>query len=222
MGLPHILDIFLHLDTHLDEFIQSYGTLTYGLLGLIVFCETGLVVTPFLPGDSLLFVAGASAARGGLDLWSIMLLLFVAAVVGDAVNYYVGSRIGSKVFESNSKIFKRHYIERTQLFFEKYGGKAIIFARFVPIVRTFAPFLAGVGKMSYAKFGLYNVIGGALWVLLFVGAGFLFGEIPLIKKNFTVVILLIIVASLIPAILEAVKARREGRQASLSQDGIAK
>lgn len=204
--LSFLVDFILHIDVHLDELIQNYGALTYLILFLIVFCETGLVVTPFLPGDSLLFAAGAFAGRGSLDLVSIAALIFIAAVLGDAVNYHVGAYLG---IDRDRTLIKRAYLERTQAFYEKYGGKAIIFARFVPIVRTFAPFLAGVGAMKYKQFFTYNVIGALLWVALFVGGGYMFGEIPAVKKNFTLVIMAIIVLSIIPPIIEVIKARRK-------------
>ena len=206
--ITFLIDFILHIDVHLDEIIQNYGILTYGILFLIVFCETGLVVTPFLPGDSLLFAAGAFAARGSLDVITLALLLFAAAVLGDAVNYHIGAYLG---IDRERALIKRAYLERTQGFYQKYGGKAIIFARFVPIVRTFAPFLAGVGAMNYRKFFSYNVIGAAIWITVFVGAGFIFGEIPAIKKNFTLVIFAIIGISLLPAIIEIARARFASR-----------
>lgn len=204
--MQEFIDLFLHLDKHLDTFVSQYGTLTYILLFCIIFCETGLVVTPFLPGDSLLFAAGAMSTRGDLNVHLIVLLLFIAAVVGDAVNYFIGSKIGDKAFSNpHSKVFKREYFEKTNAFYEKYGGKTIIIARFVPIVRTFAPFLAGTGKMTYKKFALYNITGAALWVGSITYAGFLFGEIPIIKNNFTIVVFAIIGISLMPIAIELVK-----------------
>jgi membrane-associated protein len=190
---------------------------TYVLLFVVVFCETGLVVTPFLPGDSLLFAAGAIASKGSLDVNLLAVLLFIAAVIGDAVNYAVGRYIGPKVFErKNSRVFKPEYLTRTHKFFEKYGAKAIIFARFVPIVRTFAPFLAGVGTMSYPKFATYNVIGAVVWVGLFTYLGFFFGSQPFVEKNFKLVILAIIVLSILPAVIEVIKARREASSEAAS------
>lgn len=206
------IDFFVHIDKHLEELVRSYGVTTYVLLFLIVFCETGLVITPFLPGDSLLFAAGAIASKGSLNVNLMALLLFIAAVIGDAVNYAVGRFIGPKVFErKNSRIFKQEYLSRTQRFFDKYGAKTIIFARFVPIVRTFAPFLAGVGTMSYPKFATYNVVGAAAWVGIFTYLGFFFGSTPIVEKNFKLVILAIIVLSILPAVIEVIKARREAR-----------
>lgn len=211
--LAQFIDLFLHLDKHLDALVLQYGVTTYFILGLIVFLETGLVVTPILPGDSLLFAAGALAARGSLDLVTLLIVLFVTAVAGDALNYQIGKFIGPRVFEMNSKVFKKEYLEKTHRFYEKYGGKTIIIARFVPIVRTFAPFLAGVGTMGYAKFATYNVTGAALWVVSVTGAGYIFGEIPIVKNNFTLVIFAIIILSILPAIIEAWRARRESANA---------
>lgn len=203
------IDFFIHLDKHLTELVQSYGTWTYLILFLIVFCETGLVVTPLLPGDSLLFAAGAIAAIGSLNPHYLVLLLMIAAILGDTVNYHVGKFLGPAAFKNpNSKIFKKEYLARTQSFYDRYGGKTIIIARFVPIVRTFAPFMAGVGEMTYRYFILYNVIGAVLWVTIGVYAGYFFGELPFVKNNFTVVIMVIIVLSLLPAIYEFWKSRK--------------
>jgi membrane-associated protein len=209
-----LIDLFLHLDVHLDRVIQDYGAWTYGILFVIVFCETGLVVTPILPGDSLLFAAGTMAARGSLDVVILSVLLIVAAVLGDACNYAIGNYMGPRVLCSDGRFLKRAYLERTQRFFEKYGGKTIILARFVPIVRTFAPFLAGVGKMTYPRFAAYNVIGAILWVILFVWGGYLFGTMEVVKKNFTLVILAIIAISLMPGVWEWLRARREQKDVS--------
>ena len=208
--LHWFVDVILHLDQHLAELVQNYGTTTYIILFLIVFCETGLVVTPFLPGDSLLFAIGAISSIGGLDLGLVMLLLCVAAIIGDTVNYHIGKYIGPRAFENkNSRIFKREYLERTERFFEKYGGKTIIIARFVPIIRTFAPFLAGVGTMSYRRFLVYNVVGGVFWVGSLTLAGYFFGELEIVKKNFSLVVFAIIFISILPAIIELIKAKRE-------------
>ncbi len=208
--IKDFIDLFLHLDVHLNTVIRDYGMWTYLILFLIIFCETGLVVTPVLPGDSLLFAAGAFAASGSLDVTWLFLLLTVAAVLGDAVNYAVGHFMGPKVFsQANSRIFKKEYIERTHQFYEKYGGKTIIIARFVPIVRTFAPFVAGVGSMTYAKFASYNVIGGVLWVAVCIGAGYAFGNIPIVKNNFTLVILGIIFVSILPGVIEYLRQRQQ-------------
>jgi membrane-associated protein len=208
-----IIDFIVHIDKHLDQLIVAYGSWTYLILFLIVFCETGLVITPFLPGDSLLFAVGAFASRGSFSLPSVSLVIFVAAVIGDAVNYKIGSYLGESVFqEKYRRIFKPEYLHKTQAFFDRYGGKAIIFARFVPIVRTFAPFMAGVGKMNYSRFAFYNVSGAALWVVLLVGAGFAFGEMPFVKKNFSLVILAVIIISILPAVFEVIAAKRRARR----------
>lgn len=206
-----LIDLFLHLDKHLDTIFRDFGIWTYILLALVVFCETGLVVTPFLPGDSLLFASGALAAGGALDVHTLALGLFIAAILGDTLNYHIGKYLGPKVFEKkDSRIFKQSYLTRTQEFYERYGGKTIIIARFVPIVRTFAPFLAGVGKMNYSLFLTYNVLGAALWVGLLTYAGYFFGEIPIVKRNFSLVVLGIIFVSILPAVFEVVRAKRQG------------
>jgi len=206
--LRSIVDLFLHLDQHLSEVITRYGGWTHLILFLIVFAETGLVVTPFLPGDSLLFAAGTFAALGALDVRMIIVLLIVAAIIGDTVNYWVGAWIGPRAFSGRIRWLRQDYLERTHAFYEKHGGKTIILARFVPIIRTFAPFVAGVGAMSYGKFIVYNVAGAVLWVGLFVLGGYFFGNIPVVRENFTLVILAIIALSVLPIVIEAVKARR--------------
>ncbi len=203
-----IIDVFLHLDEHLSQVISQYGVWTNLILFLIVFAETGLVVTPFLPGDSLLFAAGTFAALGALDLRVLLVLLMVAAIIGDTVNYWVGAWIGPRAFSGRVRWLRKDYLERTHAFYEKHGGKTIIIARFVPIIRTFAPFVAGVGAMTYGKFLLYNVVGAVLWVGLFVLGGFFFGNIPVVKENFTIVILAIIAISVMPIAYEALRARR--------------
>jgi membrane-associated protein len=206
--LKKFVDLFLHLDTHLSQVIAQYGTGTYLILFLIVFCETGLVVTPFLPGDSLLFAAGTFAALGQLDLWLMILVLAAAAVLGDSVNYWVGARIGPRAFSGDLRLLKKEHLDRTRAFYEKHGGKTIILARFVPIVRTFAPFVAGVGAMSYRHFLLYNIAGAVLWVGLLVPAGYFFGNIPVVRENFTIVILAIVAISVMPVVVEALRGRR--------------
>jgi len=207
-----VIDFVLHLDVHLDEIIRNYGAWTYGILFGIVFLETGFVVTPFLPGDSLLFAVGTFAARGSLDLYTAMLLLSIAAVLGDTVNYWIGAWVGPKVFHGESSRFlNREHLRRTHEFYERYGGKTIIIARFVPIIRTFAPFVAGIGTMSYARFIAYNVIGGVGWVVSITLAGFFFGNIPIVKNNFTFVIFAIIVISILPGIVEYVRHHRRSR-----------
>ena len=206
--LPRIIDLFLHLDQHLGQLISQYGTWTHLILFLIVFCETGLVITPFLPGDSLLFAAGTFAALGALDLWLVVLLLIIAAIVGDTVNYWFGAYIGPRAFRGDVRFLRKEYLDRTHAFYEKHGGKTIILARFVPIIRTFAPFVAGVGAMSYPKFLTYNVVGAVLWVGLFVLGGYFFGNITVVRENFTLVILAIIGISVLPIAVEALRARR--------------
>lgn len=212
--LKYVIDLFLHLDTHLDFFVSNYGTLTYLILFFIIFAETGLVVTPFLPGDSLLFAAGALAARGGLDPFILTALLLVAAILGDGVNYMVGKFIGPKVFAREYRFLKKEYLVTTQSFYEKHGGKAIILARFVPIVRTFAPFIAGVGSMNYSRFVLYNVIGALIWVVSLVTLGYFVGEIPIVKKNLSIVALGIVFISVLPIIIQSILASRKSANQS--------
>jgi membrane-associated protein len=217
--LADLLDLFLHLDEHLTIVTQTYGSLTYFFLFLVIFMETGLVVTPFLPGDSLLFAAGALAALPGtgLNVGLLFLLLFAAAVIGDTINYKIGKTLGPRVFEQNYRLLKREYLERTQAFYAKHGGKTIILARFVPIVRTFAPFVAGVGTMRYRQFILFNVIGGFLWTLLFIFGGYFFGNIPIVKENFELVIIGIILISLLPMVIEWLRGRKQAPTASSTQ-----
>ena len=199
-----IIDFILHIDKHLVEIVSEYQTWTYLILFLIIFAETGLVVTPFLPGDSLLFAAGAIVAKpeSNLNIIVMCVVLIIAAILGDMVNFMVGDYIGPKAFSGKYKFLKREYLEKTQLFYEKHGGKTIIYARFIPIIRTFAPFVAGVGTMSYSKFASYNVIGGVVWVASFLFIGYQFGGLPIIKQNFTYVIFAIIFLSLVPPIIE--------------------
>lgn len=208
--LKSIIDLFLHLDVHLTEVVGNYGMWTYGLLFLIVFCETGLVVTPILPGDSLLFAAGALAALGSLRVTWLIPLLFVACLLGDIVNYFVGRFLGTRLFSNpNSRFFKREYLERTHNFYATHGAKTIIMARFVPIVRTFAPFVAGMGSMRFRQYIFYSVAGAFLWVSICVGAGSLFGNIPIVKKNFSLVVLAIILLSISPAIIGYIQSKRQ-------------
>ncbi len=207
--LAGFLDLILHLDQHLRVLAQNYGAWIYAILFLIIFLETGVVVTPFLPGDSLLFVAGTVAAAGGLNVHVMALLLIVAAIAGDSLNYSIGRYLGPRVFRfDDSRFFKRAYIDRTHAFFERHGGKSIIIARFVPIIRTYAPFVAGIGAMRYRRFLLFNVTGAILWVVLLTYAGFFFGTLPLVKNNLTLVILGIIVLSILPAVFEFWRAKR--------------
>ena len=202
------ISFILHIDDHLSTIIANYGTGTYMILILIVFCETGLVVTPFLPGDSLLFAAGAFAGRGLLDPFVLFVTLSIAAIVGDTVNYWIGRVVGPRIFQRETRFIKRKHLERTQQFYEKHGGKAIVLARFMPIIRTFAPFVAGIGAMDYKKFVFYNVLGGIIWVGLFVFAGYFFGNIPTVEKNFELVILAIIFLSILPPVIEYLKSRK--------------
>jgi len=201
-----ILDFILHIDAHLGEIIAQYGTLTYLFLFLIIFVETGLVFTPFLPGDSLLFAAGAFAAKGFLNIFWLIFLLILAAVSGDTSNYWIGHFFGRKILAHPKIPINPNHIKKTEEFFDKYGGKTIILARFVPIVRTFAPFVAGIGKMNYSKFISFNIIGGVAWVLVGTLAGWFFGNIPFVRKNFSLVILAVILISLIPIFWEIKKA----------------
>ena len=206
--LASLIDFVLHIDQHLIELTQTYGLWIYAILFLIVFCETGLVVTPFLPGDSLLFAAGAVAALGGMNVHMAAALLLAAAVIGDAANFAIGKYFGEKLFaKPDSRVFKREYLDKTHAFYEKYGGKTIILARFVPIVRTFAPFVAGMGDMHYGRFIRYNIIGALVWVGLLTYAGYFFGELPAVKNNFGLVVIGIIVVSVLPMAVEIAKAK---------------
>src|SRR5687768_759443 len=201
------IDFILHIDVHLATIVSQYGGWTYGILFLIIFCETGLVVTPILPGDSLLFATGALAAATDLNVIILFVLLSIAAILGDAVNYWVGKTVGEKLFDGRIRYLKREHLDRTHAFYEKYGGKTIVIARFVPIVRTFAPFVAGMGSMSYGKFAAYNVFGGILWIGSLLFAGFLFGNLPVVRDNFGLVIIAIIILSILPAVVEIVRGR---------------
>ena len=204
--LFHLIDFFLHLDKYLPLIIQSFGIWAYVIMFLVIFCETGLVVTPILPGDSLLFALGAFAAQGALNIEILLISLCIAAVAGDTVNYSIGKFLGPKVFHyPDSRFFKREYLVRTHQFYEKHGGKTIIIARFIPIIRTFAPFVAGIGTMTYARFISYNVIGGISWICLFLLAGYYFGGIPAVKRNFTLVIVAIVIISVMPGVIEYVR-----------------
>lgn len=210
------IDIFMHLDKHLGAVIQSYGLWTYLILFLIIFCETGLVVTPILPGDSLLFAAGAFAATGALDVRWLFILLSIAGVLGDTVNFWVGKYLGDTIEQKrNLRFINREYLDKTHSFYEKHGGKTIIIARFMPIIRTFAPFVAGVGKMNYFRFISYNITGGILWIALFVFGGYYFGNIPMVKRNFTLVIFVIIFISILPGVFEYLRIRQTKKRAEL-------
>ncbi len=206
--IKEFIDLFLNLDVHLAGIITDYGTWTYAILFLIIFCETGLVVTPILPGDSLLFAAGSLAAITILDPHVIVVLLIVAAILGDMVNYWAGNFFGSAIFKEDARFLKKAYLDRTYDFYERFGGKTIVIARFVPIVRTFAPFVAGMGRMRYHRFFFFNVSGAILWVVLFVYGGYWFGNIPIVQKNFTLVILAIIGLSVLPMIIEFFRHRK--------------
>jgi membrane-associated protein len=207
------IDILLHVDRYLSPLLQRYGGLTYLLMFLLIFCETGLVVTPFLPGDSVIFALGALAAAGGLDPGLLALTLMSAAVLGNVVNYAIGFKLGPAVFKSEkSRLFKREYLDKTHAFYEKYGGLTIIVARFMPIIRTFAPFVAGIGKMGYARFFVYNLVGSVGWVSLFLAGGFFFGRLPFVQKNFSLVALGIVVVSFIPPVAAALRARLASRK----------
>jgi membrane-associated protein len=215
MDFHHIIDLFLHLDEHLNSWAGTLGPWLYVVLFLIVFCETGLVVTPFLPGDSLLFATGALASIDGspIQLHWVSILLVVAAVLGDAANYTIGSYVGPAVFNSEgSWLFNKEHLERTARFYEKHGGKTIVLARFIPIVRTFAPFVAGIGRMRYRDFAMFNIAGALMWVLMFLFAGYWFGQIPTVKENFHIVIVAIIVLSVMPIVVEYVRAIAEKRR----------
>jgi membrane-associated protein len=207
--IKDLVDFILHLDTHISDLVKQYGTFSYAILFAIIFCETGLVVTPFLPGDSLLFAVGALSATGALNFYTVSFLLMLAAIIGDSTNYWIGYFVGPKVFSSeSSRWLNRQHLERTHRFYEKYGGKTVIIARFMPIIRTFAPFVAGIGRMTYLRFLTFSVVGSFLWIGSFVTAGYLFGNIPWVKRNFTAVIIAIILISIMPAVIEAVRARR--------------
>ncbi len=213
MDLATLVDLLVHLDRHLVWVVENYGVWIYALLFLIVFCETGLVVTPFLPGDSLLFVAGTLAAAGAMDVHWVVLLLIAAAILGDTVNYWIGKAVGPRVFhEENARFFRKEYLDRTHRFYERHGGKTIVIARFVPILRTFAPFVAGIGTMEYGRFLFYNVTGAVLWVVSLTYAGYYFGNLPWVKANLTLVILGIVLLSISPGIFEYLRQRAAARQ----------
>lgn len=215
--LECLIDLFLHLDKHLNEIILQYGALTYLILFLVIFAETGFVFTPFLPGDSLLFAAGTFAAIGSFNVHILFLLLSTAAIIGDSVNYWVGQYIGLKLFERKSRFLKKEYLDRTHKFYEKHGGKTIILARFIPIVRTFAPFVAGIGAMTYSKFLAYNIIGGILWCAIFIYGGYFFGNLSFVKNNFSFVIVAIILISVLPMLIEYLKHRSSKTKAGAEQ-----
>jgi len=206
------IDFLIHFDRHLGGILQQYGTYTYAILFLIIFCETGLIVTPFLPGDSLLFVVGTFAAREDLDRNTLLMLLPLAAIIGDNVNYWVGHFFGPRMAEKGkSRWIRQEYMDRTGHFYEKYGGKTVFLGKFLPIIRTFAPFVAGIGSMTYPRFLFFNITGAITWVFVFVLGGYFFGNLPFVKKNFTMVILAIIVLSVLPSVVELIRARRQAK-----------
>lgn len=208
-----LIDFILHIDQHLQALSTQYGAWIYAILFLIVFCETGLVVTPFLPGDSLLFAAGSLAAVGGMNIHLMVVLLLIAAILGDALNFTVGKYFGKKLFANpDSRIFKQRYLKKTEIFYARHGGKTIIIARFIPIIRTFAPFVAGMGHMHYARFIRYNIIGALAWVLLFSYAGYFFGQLPIVKQNLSLILLAIIVLSVLPAVIEIARHKWKAKQ----------
>jgi membrane-associated protein len=211
--IMQVVDFFLHLDKYLGQIIQQYGVWTYLILFLVIFMETGLVVTPFLPGDSLLFAAGTFAGMGYLNIWVLLITLSAAAILGDTVNYWIGHYIGPRAFSGNIRFLKKEYLERTHAFYEKHGGKTIIIARFIPIIRTFAPFVAGIGAMTYGKFITYNVVGGIAWVFLFTLAGYFFGGMQVVQDNFSLVIVAIILISVLPGVIEFLKERSRNKKA---------
>lgn len=203
--MMNFIEELLHFDRYIPMIMDNYGVLIYVLLFLIIFCETGLVVTPFLPGDSIIFACGALAAISGMNIVVLIIVFLTAAILGDGANYLIGKKLGEKLVNSNNRFIKKSYIDKAQSFYEKYGSKAIVLARFVPIVRTFAPFVAGIGKMCYKKFGVFNIIGGTVWISLFLALGFFFGNIPVIKNNFSLVTVGIILISLLPVLVEVIK-----------------
>jgi membrane-associated protein len=217
--LKKLIDLVLHLDKHLDGLVQQFGPWLYVILFLIIFCETGLVVTPFLPGDSLLFAVGALAARPeGLNVWIVLVVLTSAAILGDSVNYWIGYFLGDKLPKKFPRLVKEEHLRRTHEFYERYGGKTIIIARFVPIIRTFAPFVAGLGRMTYSRFMLFNVAGALLWMGLLVPAGYFFGNLEIVRKNFSLVVLIIIVLSVLPGVFEFLRERKRLREIKARQD----
>ncbi|MBL4933489.1 VTT domain-containing protein [Clostridium paridis] len=207
--LGNFIEVILHIDKFLSQIVNQYGILTYGILFLIIFLETGVVVTPFLPGDSMLFAAGAIAAMGGMNIFILWMIIYLAAVLGDLVNYHIGKKIGHKILEKEDlKFINKAHLIKAQKFYQEHGSMAIVIARFIPIIRTFAPFVAGIGKMNYSKFIPYNMAGGGLWVTLFLGGGFFFGNLPFIKEHFSYVLIAIIIISLIPAVITVIKERK--------------
>ena len=216
--IMQLVDFIIHIDVHLGEIITSYGTWTYGILFGIIFAETGFVVTPFLPGDSLIFAASAFAAKGWLNPWLIFIIVSTAGIIGDGVNYSIGHYIGPRVFTEDVRFLKREYLDKAHDFFEKHGGKAVILARFMPIVRTFVPFVAGAGSMTYSKFVVYNVIGAVSWVGLFTMLGYFFGTIPAVEEHFSIVVFAIIILSVLPPIFEVIKEKRSAKAEAAAKE----
>ena len=212
------VDFVLHMDKHLDLIVRSMGMWSYAILFAVIFVETGVVIFPFLPGDSLLFAAGSLAALGSLNVWVLFALLALAAILGDTVNYWIGHYIGPRVFSTNSRFLKREYLDRTHAFYEKHGGKTIFLARFIPIIRTFAPFVAGVGRMSYGYFITYNIVGGLVWTSLFTFGGYFFGNLPFVKNNYSLVIMAIVVISVLPAVWEVLRSKISAKPSTQLQD----
>jgi membrane-associated protein len=216
--ISQLVDFILHLDVHLNEIIKNFGIWTYLILFVIIFLETGVVITPFLPGDSLLFAAGSFAALGSLNVFVLAITLTLAAIIGDSLNYLIGHYIGPRAFSGNIRFLKKEYLDRTHEFYERHGGKTIILARFIPIIRTFAPFVAGIGAMDYPHFFFYNVVGAVLWVFLFTFGGYFFGNLPIVKDNFTIVILMIIVISVLPGVFEFAREKLRSRKEAEAVD----
>jgi membrane-associated protein len=208
--IENLINVVLHIDKYLNIIIQNYGLWTYGIIFLIIFCETGLVITPFLPGDSIIFATGALASEGMLEVFTLYIVFFLAAVLGDTANYFIGKKIGTGILEKeNIRFVNKEHLDKAHRFYEKHGSMAIVLGRFIPIIRTFVPFIAGIGEMSYSKFITYNVLGGFLWVSLFLWGGYFFGSLPFIKRNFSYVVIVIIIISLIPAVVTFVRERKK-------------
>lgn len=208
--LINLFNGIMHIDKYLNLLVQQYGMLTYLILFLIIFMETGLVVTPFLPGDSMLFAAGAIAAMGDMNIFTLLIVVYIAAVLGDTVNYHIGKKLGNKILEKEEiRFINKEYLKKAQAFYEKHGSMTIVLARFIPIIRTFAPFVAGIGEMNYTKFISYNMLGGGLWVTLFLGGGYFFGNLPFIEKHFSYVLIAIILISILPAVIAIIKEKRK-------------
>ncbi|KEI95408.1 hypothetical protein N494_16650 [Clostridium botulinum A2B7 92] len=209
--IGNFINALLHLDKYLNVIIQNYGVWTYALIFLIIFCETGLVITPFLPGDSILFATGAFAAAGSLKMLMLFVVFYLAAVIGDTVNYHIGQKVGTKILEKEDvKYINKEYLKKAHTFYKKHGSMAIVVGRFIPIIRTFVPFVAGIGEMSYSKFIIYNLLGGLLWVALFLGGGYLFGDLPFIKQHFSYILVAIIIISIIPGVIVFIREKRNG------------